>query len=143
MFSPHPDSALLREASRLPRMEKERRFRCLDAFLCWNEMCLKGNRPEGGLASTDGLAGRTADGHQQRGCWRVLRAVVTGEWPAGLSRGSLSGLPCPWAIAVMGAPLWLPEGRKMERDPQMEADGLSSRATCEGPVHPLLGFRAV
>lgn len=45
-------------------------------------------------------------------------AVVTGEWPVGLSRGSLSVLPYCWAIAVMGAPPVAPRGEENgERPP--------------------------
>lgn len=72
-------------------------------------------------------------------------SVGCGHWgvAGGFVPGQPQRAPCCWAIVVMRAPPVAPRGEENGEGPQMEADGPSSRAMCEGPVHPLLGFRAV
>lgn len=65
----------------------------------------------------------------------LLQMVSPGGTRTVTSSG-LRSVECGWWVR-------LSEGRKMERDPETEADGPSSRVTREGPVHPFLQFREV
>lgn len=85
----HPaQTAHYSERPRLLRVEKERRFRCLDAFLCWNRCVLRGTGLRAGsllqtvspggprTATSSGAAGVCSVGCAH---WRVAGGLVPGQ----------------------------------------------------------------
>lgn len=127
----HPaQTAHYSERPRLLRVEKERRFRCLDAFLCWNRCVLRGTSLRAGsllqMVSPGGPRTATSSG----ACWRVLSGLCSLESGRRACPGAASADSLPLGHRGDGCAPVAPRGEKNGEKP---SDG-GRRAELEGHV---------